>query len=1680
MFLKYLGRFFKVIMWILLSIFGLVLLVVIALQLPPVQRMVAGKVSAYMSQKTGTRFEVGKVDLAFPLGVELRDVYIEDQKHDTLAAGRKLGVAIDPIALFSKKIEIRNVTAEGLVAHITRSMPDSSFNFDFIVKSFAPDSTAVPADTTASPWEVSVKNIDLTNVALTYNDRVAGTDASFRIGYLETEIETFDLEKMHFGIGDVELNNSYASIVQSKASNTQDTAAASPLVLDLGTIAMANVKLDYNDKVLGQHFLVDLGKSEIEGDKIDVVKQYVAFKEINISDTKAFIDLGIVSPADSLVAQAKEEGTPGDRSEWVVRTGRIDLRNNALRLYREDNATMPANVIDPNDLMLTALNVQVDNFNMKGTDVTAEVKNISAKDKSGFELRKLAARLAYNTKGVELADLDLQTNKSHIGNYIKITYPSIDEIGKHPGELGINAQFRQTVIGFSDILMLDTAMSSVPAIAGNAGSVMKLSGDIKGQVKDLALNNVQVTTRYSTHVQVSGTIKGLPDINRTVFNLNIPNLTTSASDIRAFVPDSFISPSISIPPMISMRGSFKGTMKEFTTVDSLNTSFGIAALALNMDTIPGNELYKGYVRLTRFNMGKLLKQEKTLGNVTAAIDFNGAGLNPDSMEAIVKGNVKEITANNYTYKGLTLDASIKDQTIRASAAMRDSNLSFALESDLNISKEQPAYSVRLFLDGADLHDMNFTKDNVKVQGILEADLTGKDINNLEGTVDIRNVLVIKNEKRFTIDSLLYATLNSKDNTDITIRSSIVNAEIKGGIRLPEIPGAISDHLAGYFDPAIAAKPDTSTHAQDLSFNIDVRDPDLVSELFAPGLKMSPGTINGKFDKKTDKLDMYVDMPRITFSDTQFDSLQAQVNTNENGLSYNISISEVLGGSFHVNKTTVHGDVSNGRMHSAISIVDKDKTGHQLMLAGTTAKVNEVFQLHLDSVVLNNTPWSVSDDNYIAFRKEGPYFHNVRWDHDNSYLAINSIEPSKMQIDFREFDLGQVTGIVAIDKPMVTGVASGGVVLNTAGEKPVFTTNMTVKDFAYLQDTLGLVTVKADNLDMDRYNLELSVHEKGNDMLITGFVMPGAKENGMDLNLDAKQINLATLRSFTMGQLYDLAGTATATVKITGTTSNPEVNGEMLFKEAGFKPAYVNSYYSVNNEKIRLDKNGIYFDSFVLTDTLGHKAEVNGAAYTGNFKDYQFDLEVNTRNFLALNTSAKDNELYYGTVFLDSRIHIGGSNTRPEVEIFAKLDKGSSLTFVIPEEVLAEVDREGIVQFVDFNNDLNPVLNSDPIPPDSVVKPVTEIALTANVEIDEQSQFRIVVDPRTGDSLYVRGNSAFSLGIDPSGKISLIGTYDIVEGSYQLSFGNIVRKKFYLQRGSRISWSGDPIAAELDLKAESRVRTSPEDLISDQVTGMTQEELDRTRQQLQFIVRLNMTGKLLTPKIDFDIDLPPDQRDALNGTVYTRLLQLNEQESELNQQVFALIILNRFLPQNPLDAQGSSQTAVATAVRGSASKVITQQLNKFTAGYIKLVDINFNLDSYQDELSTGPQGVTNLQVDMRKDAFDERLRIDMGGNLMLEGPQNTTGVGSSTARTGSDNSNNNNNQASDLASDVSVEYKLTRDGRYRLRGLRKTGYVGVFEGRLTETGIGVIFARDYNRFRDLFVKPKEEGSFKEIK
>ena len=620
---------------------------------------------------------------------------------------------------------------------------------------------------------------------------------------------------------------------------------------------------------------------------------------------------------------------------------------------------------------------------------------------------------------------------------------------------------------------------------------------------------------------------------------------------------------------------------------------------------------------------------------------------------------------------------------------------------------------------------------------------------------------------------------------------------------------------------------------------------------------------------------------------------------------------------------------------------------------------------------------------------------------------------------------------------------------------VFTADLTIDDFSFHGDTVGNIAMKVNNEKSDTYAADIKLTGYGNEVNIDGYYYAGDLSN-FDLNMDIENLHIKSIEGFTNGQIDDASGTITGDLAIKGTFDDPVVRGAVRFHDTGFRVTKFNSYFRAPDETIRFTEEGIHLDDFTLIDSAGNEALLTGIVYTDDYKDYRFDLDIQADDFQVLNSTRQDNELYFGRLFIDTHLHLRGGLNSPVVDGSLRVNDKTVLTVVIPQEDPGLVEREGIVEFIDMDTFRYTILAAKP---DSLIRAEwTGVDIAVSISVDEDAEFNLIIDEANGDYLNVKGEADLTGGIDPSGKMTLTGLYELHEGSYSFSF-NQLKREFVIERGSTILWTGDALNADVDVTAVYTAETAPLSLVQNQLAEAEQSVVNTYKQKLPFRILLTMKGKLLRPDITFDIELP-ERNYGVSGeivtTVQAKLAELRTQPSELNKQVFAVLLLNRFIADDPFQNDARSG-GISSLARQSASRLLSEQLNNLVGGMIAGVELSFDINSIEDYTTGELQNRTDLTVGVSKQLLDDRLKVTVGSNFELEGPQQAD------------------RKTTNIAGDVSAEYQLSKDGRYMLRAYRKDEYI-IVQGQVIETGIGFVFTADYENLKDLFAKKTEEQKF----
>lgn len=1629
----------------------------IVLQIPGVQHAIAQKAVAMISEKTKSRIEIGSLNIAFTHSIVLGNVFVGDIRQDTLLFVRSLAVDVNLLGLLSREIRLTNIRIDSLTAHITRSFPDSNFNFDFILNALGADEAAGDQRTdtaSQSAWRIQFGTVHLTNIHASFDDEVNGMNIRLNLGTIHASIDTFDLDKMRFHIGSVVLANTTAGIIQSRESSS-DTSAPSTVSVGVGTIAMEKIRAAYVNTATGDRYSADIGTSTLAADVIDLPAHHIAVKEVSLKSSRIHIAR---SPPPARQQPAIERHTASDASiPWTLTLGALTLEDNIVQY--DMNGAEPAAGLDVNHLRLDGLSLSAKQIRYSVTQSTADIGHISFREHSGIELRELRGKFLIDSVHAGATDLTVETAESRVHLNILLRYASLSDLQKLSGTTTITSSIDESRIAVSEILFFfpDLPIQNTP------GSSFRLSAALSGSVGDLIVEKLFIETGDSTSLDLAGAIRGLPDIESAHYAMDLRHFTTGRNDIQLIVADTLLPKSIVVPASIRATGDFKGTVKNFVGSAEIAADGGSVTVHAVLNSGIGSDTarWNADVLIAGFDVGALLGDSVMFGSVSLTATAVGSGVTIGDVTAHVHIVVDTAVVYGYPYSRLTIDGTASPTMFDGTAEMNDTNIVFVFNGIIDADSLHPQYKFTVDIEGVDLQALRLTDDDIRVSGVMTSDLNGKDVNDINGIVDIRDVVIVKNNKRYVIDSLVYVSVNIEDQTHISIESTILGGQFDGTITPGELPDVLMDHFSRYFT-IHGAQQKKKLSAQRFSFLIAVRDPSTIADIFLPELHhISIGTIEGNFDSEDTSLNVNIDLPGLIYGEISVDSLTFRVTSDPGFLQTALNIRSISDSTFRITNLRMTGTAHNDSIDCTVGSTGDDGSV-ELFLAGVFTSVTEgyAFRFNNNGVVFHDVPWTIDPDHYIHFGRKRFIAHNILWQGAGQSLSLNSTDLNRNQpplrIEFKDFDLASLSRIVERERGLLGGRLQGNVVLQNLDKQMAFTSDLNVKDFTFTAQPVGDIAVRAHNRTENVFDVAMDITGNGNRIALTGKYRSVVGGSRIDIACDVSALNLASVEPFAFGAVTRLSGTMSGSVHVTGTIKKPVMSGELRFAKTGFNPTFLDSYLRLDDGAILFDAAGIGFRSIDLIDTLGNTASLRGRLSTNDYRSFSYDIRIHSDNFLLLNKPASRDALFYGTIFLNSDLSVKGDRQHQVVTMEAELKKGSNLAVVMPESELAVEERRGIIRFVDARAPLNTIMSRKNPGANEDTSDVhrSTMELTSNISVNKDSKLRILIDPIAGDSLVIRGEATMSFTIDPSGKMSLTGRYEILEGSYQLSFGDFIRREFAIAGGSSLTWFGSPLDAGVDITAIYTVKASVLDLVQSQLSGMSQEERNKYKQEIPIQVHLMMTGKLLTPEIRFRLDLPSDKKGVLNGTVYAKLNELNGQESELNKQVFALLILGRFIAENPLASAGGND-GLSDFARSSASQILSEQLNRLSEQYIQGVSVNVGLDSYQDYSSGTAEGRTQMQVALSKQLFDERVTVQVGGNVELEGQRSQK------------------NMLNNFAGDIKVLYSLTEDKRWQLLAFRQETYEGAIDGDITKTGVGVVYTIDFNKLFGITLKPAAE-------
>lgn len=1629
----------------------LLTILLFSLRLPAVQNFIKDRLIVYLEKKIKTKVSLEKVYVGFPNSLVIENLYLKGQDVDTLLSVRKFDVGLDMWQLLKSKADLTSIDLEGVRANVVRN-PKGKFNFDYIINAFA---TSEKEESTSKPFIISLDKIILKDIGITFDDQQAKNDINVYFKSFNTTVKTFDLQNNKYAINNIDLDGLKLklkqNLIEEVAKNVDQKVDSlnqqKPMDIDLNSVKFTNFNIDYGDDNTKTFAKIIFKELSTNINDIDLQNNIYDIAGIKLHGAKINANLNLPSTQKTSSAKTESSSNNSKESPMKVLLGKLTL-SDVQAVYNNTAIAPTRSGMDFNHLDFPELKLDLRNFKMENNQFSGKVISAEIQEKRGLNIEEFTTEFMYADKEASLKNLYLQTPKTILRDEIFLNYNSIEQLSANPGAVKISADIRDSKIGFSDILNLVPSLKNTAPFNKYPNAILKVNAFVRGFINDLAIQNLKVSGLDDLKVYASGKIKNVINPENLYYDLNVTEFSTSSKTIYNLVPKNTIPSNITLPSFFTVRGSAKGTTQLVDTNLRLTSTFGNAAMIAKADLRRKNrETFDVKANLQNLQIGKII-QNKELGSVTAQISAKGQSFDPKIMNVQLTGDVQSAAYKGYTYQNMKLNGKINRGVYEIFLDSKDPNANLHLAASGVYNEKNPTIKLNGNINKLDIHKLGFYSSPMIIAGGIDGDFTNLDPDFLNGYLNLEHFAISDTKEIYPVQEIVLNAKASSDSTFIQLNSQIADVEINGKYKLTQIFGALSQTFNQYYQ---FQKPDAKQKidsGQYFTINASLENDDLIRK-FVPDLK-SFETIHmdGNYNADSQIIELDATIPQVLYGTNTLENTSFKISNQNQALQYNLDVAALKSESFALNKVNINGDIAQNTINYNITTKD-DKDETQFLIAGNAKTINDITEISLkpNGLKLNYIDWNVDENNKIQIYNQGIVADQFRLFNSGAEISLQSESnspASPLNVYLTNFKIETITEIIKKDSLLAKGTINGTAQLKDLTKNMTFSSDIDVTDLFIFGNPVGNLDIKVDNQSSKLLRADITLSGNNNDVKIFGNY--NTSSSSFDMNLDMHQLQMKTLQGFTMNSITNTEGYLSGNLKITGTTDAPNILGDVKLNNVGLMVAETGSDFRNINDKIDFTNRGIEFNNFKIKDKDENSLRINGQVLTQKYRDFDFNLDVNAKDFKVVNSEKSNDALMYGILAIDAALQIRGDLNLPKVDGRLAISEKTDFTFILPQSSPSLQERDGIVEFIDQDQvALNQTIKADSIDTQS---PLKGMDVNVNIEVDKEAKMSIIIDKANGDFVKLQGEADLTGGIDPSGKTTLVGVYQVEKGSYEMSV-SVLKRKFEIQKGSTITWTGEPTTANLDITAVYKTEAAPIDLVEQQVD---QNELNQYKQRIPFSTLLILKGELMKPQISFDITTE-EKNNAVSSDVTSsvdaKLTQLREDENEMNKQVFALLLLNRFIGENPF--QSNSGLSAETMARQSVSKILSQQINNLAADLIKGVDLNFDLESTED-YSTGTQNTrTDLNVDISKKLLNDRLKVSVGSNFGLEGEARQ------------------NENTTNIAGDVTIDYALSKDGRYTLRAYRKNEYQVALQGQIVETGLGFVITLDYDQFKDIFRK-----------
>jgi len=1360
------------------------------------------------------------------------------------------------------------------------------------------------------------------------------------------------------------------------------------------------------------------------------------------------------------------EKSTNNTPDYLIGINSIELTNSRFR-FKDYRTSAKYYGMDFADLEANPINLTFSDFENKGSNIKVNIEHLSSQEKSNFDLKNLTGQVEIDSNFVHIQNLEITTANSHLATeYFRFEFddPNYFE-DDFENKVTMKTVFKKTDLNLADLAYFTSFFEGIDRM-------VELSGEFDGTVADFETKNLKLKIDNATSFDGGLAMKGLPYTDKTTFRIKINNLVSNEQNINNIdIPPFDKKKKLALPTEtegignVNITGTMTGKFDDFYSKLTIQTTQGELSIDARYWNQNNTDYLKGTVAANQLNLGTFAKNED-LTHVDANFETDLEWNSKSGIKINAKGELPQLAFKGHTYKNIELDGTFTEKSFDGKASIKDLYGEVDFLGSINFETEVPEFDFSSKVVKMNLSKLNILTDSNEhiVTGIISLKGQGNSIDNSTGIAKINNLEYQQNEKTYRNKEITITSTDKDSIRNLSIFSDVVDGTLRGKFSLTKL-GKIGDIIGQQVVPALYTSQDTvALENQIFDLDLLVKDFTPIHDLFTPDVSVAQNTkVSGNFNSVSDKFFVQVFSDSASYLNNSFYGIKGKLEKPSDILDVGITVNKFQAGNdFSLDNIEVSSLIKEDHIMPTIQWKSADGESYgKLRGDGYWYSENYFDMLILPSYFhFKDRNWKIKEDASLIVDSTSFNFNELAITNNlgEGVTVVGNISEKPedlLKVYLDNFNVKYLNPFIGSATTKYKGNINGSACISNVYNDIEIVSDFFIDSLQVNKELIGDLVFNTDWIKETR-GMNIKGELLRNDLNtfdFLGYFYPFREKNSLDFSCILQNTNLAFLNPYLEDQgISEINGKAKGNISVTGEPEAPLLKGEISFMRTGFNVNYLNTHYDFSGLMI-IENNDIYTDNIIeIRDEENNLAYFNGAIIHDNYTDFNFNVfvEIPTavyrkgaqselqsfegskkvkNKFIGLNTNLELNNDFYGKVYATGSINVEGYQDEIDITVNAKTEKGTN--FTLPLYGSSEVT---MADFVVFNN-------RDSVADEEEIVNLEGINLDINVEVTPEANLQLIFDEVYGDIIAGTGYGNLSMTVDKQDQFNMSGKYTIDKGDYLFTLGlerfeNLINKKFEIANGSTINWFGDPYNAEIDINAIYRLKTSIYEIMP-----QLNNDNNRYKARSDIEVVMKLTENLMTPTIDFFIELP--RADETERGVIANLMQTKQ---ELNKQVFALLLLNRFLPTQNTNNQNGLETT--GAVGATASELLSNQLSNWISKLSNNVDVGFNYRPGDDITSD------EIAVALSTELLNERLVI------------------SSNFGVAQGNEINQNENA--LIGDVNVEYKLNEDGTFRVRVFTRTNDYDITNANQAQTtsGVGVYYKKEFNTWKEFITRKKK--------